>query len=758
MAKIDNINRILILDKFNDKVSVKIDGKTRPLTILDALNDAVDPDTNTFNYRQVDMKGLEVNSFNEFLERFAPDLYQGFQTDDNGGYFVYSSDPTDIPGALPMKFERTAFYKAAIDMYEKKAVAGKSNYEFDYSCFSKLISPDTMLKDIKSKRREYLYSIQKCLEAKNSKNTALEKSYTKKIKNTLTEIKETYKDNPTLLLCLSVADLQKKLGINSNDDGKVSSPAIATSKRDTFRLIYNGDGDIVKEKVVITNTGSLTDATMLLETRANNQSIKLLEAKIKEGNENISEGDEYTQNLVISAYSDNTGIVASDNIPKLQKRYEIQKAFYKASQDSLLKAINKIIEKIIDVKALFDNAGGNCSVIIANCTADGIASDSTIKENFEKFMININSNIEKKIWFAVLAQIDDDDLVDRDNAGKIYTPDIPTVDDYGEEKEGFIYAEPSEYGDPEAIIDEDEINLYEDEETTTKQELISLETAKQIIDILSKAKCITFFGYKGCEKTGFSKMNKKLLDTYKGKLKGVNSKYSVFAYPNFTLMSGMQAGDIKVAVGETIQNPGLYLDAPYIAAGLVIKSLDSKQLEKMKFKTHKDLPKACVRFDFEDSSDDYNNRYKVISNMNCEEILSYDKDLLEALDDEPFGFFFDCCAYCSNGEKVKNSFVRYARNTAKGENRIFTTLVKDFICLEVANGEIKIQKKTIDNYKANNKWSRDNYNGCINIPLRHGEEFGYKEKEGEYYPYVMFNNGNEEDRFDDFEIIDNTED
>ncbi len=745
MGKIDSINRVLVLEKFNDKVSAKIAGKERPLSILNALKGAVDPDTDTFNYKQFDVVGLEVSSFDDFLERFAPDLYQGFQKDDNGGYFVYSTDPSDIPEALPMKFERTAFYKAAIDMYEKKAVAGKSNYEFDYSCFSKLISPSTMLKEIKSKRREYLYLVQKCLEAKDNKNTALQKSYAKKIKNTITEINETYRDNPTALLCLNVADLQKKLGINSDENGKSSSVEISTTKRDTYRLAYNSDGDIVKEKVLVTDVNNNVNQTISLETRANNQATKLLESNIG-GNENTSESDSYTKKLVISAYSDNTGIVASEDIPKLKKRYEVQKAFYKASQDSLLKAINKIIEKIIDVKALFDNAGGNCSVIIANCIADEIVSDKDIKENFKKYMTNINGNIEKRIWFAVLPQIYDEDLVNRDNAGRLYTPDIPDADESVNDEDEVIDIEQNENVDFEI---DDDINLDDDDEAEVKQDLISLDTAKQIIDILSEAKCTTFFGYKGCEKTGFSKMNKSVLDTYKKKLDIINSRYSVFAYPNFTLMSGIQAGDIQVAAGETIQNPGLYLDAPYVAAGLVIKSLDSRQLEKMKFNVNKDLPKVCVRFDFEDSD----NKYKVISNMNCEEILSYDKDLIDELSEEPFGFFFDCCGYYNN-EKVKNSFVKYARNMAKGENRIFTTLVKDFIFYEAANGESTISKKNLDKYKSDHRWNR--YDGCINNPLYNGEEFGCKEKDGKLYSYVKFTNNDKEDKFDNLEI-ENTE-
>ena len=192
MAKIDNISRTLVLEKFTDKAaSLKL-----------ALIDAVDPDDGSFNYRKVNIKDLVVNNFEEFLDKFAPEIYQGFQTDENGGYFVYSTDPEKYPGSLPMKFEKTAFFKAAVDMYEKKAVDGKSNYEFDYSCFSKLISPETALKEVKSKRRELEFAMHKMLEAKDSRNTALTAQYKKKILNVVEDINKTYKDNPTALQIL----------------------------------------------------------------------------------------------------------------------------------------------------------------------------------------------------------------------------------------------------------------------------------------------------------------------------------------------------------------------------------------------------------------------------------------------------------------------------------------------------------------------------------------------------------------------------
>lgn len=119
MSKIEEINRVLVLEKFNDKTFYEINGKRYPLSLTLALKDGIDPDSGEFSYRDAEknIRALEVHSFEEFLKRFSPVIYQGFQVDDNGGYFVYSTNPDDIPGAQPMEFDRTAFYEAAVEMY-----------------------------------------------------------------------------------------------------------------------------------------------------------------------------------------------------------------------------------------------------------------------------------------------------------------------------------------------------------------------------------------------------------------------------------------------------------------------------------------------------------------------------------------------------------------------------------------------------------------------------------------------------------------
>ncbi len=759
MAEVKEISRILVVEKFNDKSSCLIKEKTKPLSLTQALEDARDIDTGEFDYRQVDITALTVNSFSEFIERFSPDIYQGYREDENGGYFVYSTDPDEIPGALPMKFDKTSFFKAAMDLYEKKGVSGDSNYEFDYSDFERYISPQNTMKEIKKKRRELEYTTLKMIEAAEQGNSVKCKSYKKKAKNIVNEVKETYSNNPTALLCLSIADLENKLSISPSGNGK-DTPSLPPPTA-SYRLTYNEDGDIVKEKLNNTSPNSAgNNPAALLESKAAKQVALLMNKEIR--TEGASGSEKYEQDLVISVYSGNTGIIAADDaekraaeVKRLQKQYELKKQFYKASQDSLLKSINKLIEKMLDVKVLFDNSGGKATAIISNCSAQDLVNSDT-KDMFAKYMKNINTNIDAKIWFAVLPQIGDEELVNNEISGRVYTPEIKNAeeDEDADENEEIIIDVECDTDDNNDEQADDEINFWDDDEDETaasSQELTTMNTAKIMINIFADAKCTVFFGFKGCKKTGFSCMNKNRLDSYKKKLENINTPYAVFAYPNFTLMSGEQAGDIEVAQCEKIENPGFYLDAPYFAAGLTIRSLNTSELEKAGFKINKDLPKVCVRFDFEEPSNSEECRNKITTNMNCEEKLRYDTELMDDLAGNPFGFFFDPVNFY-NGKSVNNTVVRYARNMDRKDNRIFATIVKDFIWTEMADGQPRISKKKFDEYKTRNKWKRDNIINFMNNPLRSGEDYFLVEIDGKLKVSVKFNGNDENNLIDEIEI------
>ena len=748
MANIGKINKVLVIEKFNDKINISNEKETHPDSLCIALNDAVVD--GEFDYRLVDIENLKVRSFDEFLRKFAPVIYQGMQNDESGMHFVYTSE--ERPGFTPVKFDTLSFYKAAVDLYDKKSCSGKANFEFDYGCFSNLLSPESLLKDIKDQRKQLNYFMMKMLEAKDNHNTAQADAYKRKVKDIAKNVTAKFKDNVTALIGLNIADMEVKLGLTDGDEKKSIALGSTDIIPEAFRIEFNEKGELVK-KLIATNVNSSAQGNgLMLTDRANVQVRKLLTSQLT-GSQNTEQLD-YNQSLLISSFDKDAGLVNQglneQATKELKIRYEKFKSIYSASMDSLLNFVNEIIEKILDVRALFDNAECEITVVVSNSTASELVVDG-VKEKFASFIKNYNGNVDEKIWFAVLPQIGDEDLVNirssktRTIKADVFNDEMEKSDDEPEIIVDFTSVDCS------ASIDDE--NWDDDDEADTKNNsYTSLDTAKQIIGMLSEAKCMTFFGYKGCEATGFGNMTKKTLEDYIRKLNGINSEYAVFTYPNFTLMSGKVAGDIKIAYGERINNPGLYIDAPYVAAGVVLKSLDSGILKKHKFHVKAELPEACVRFDFESDENEYKNRYEICTSMNCEQLLKYDDDLLNIISEKPFGFFFDYYGFY-NGNRVKNAFVKCARTLGTNDNRIFATLVKDFIFLEAANGEIKISKIAFDKYKENHKWaSRDTE--FVNNPLRAGEEYGYKENEnGVIKGFVRFEKSNCDNFIDELEVV-----
>lgn len=740
MANIQKINRVLLIEKFCDNIASEKTKGTHPDNLYMALMDAVDD--GKFDYRKVDIENLKVKNFEEFKNRFSPIIYQGWLHNGQEDYPVYSTEMRE--GFIPVSFDKNVFFNAAIDLYEKKKNSGSSNFDFDYSCFSLLVSPESSLKEIQNQRRQLNYSMMKMLEAKRDNNTSLAEAYAKKCWNIGQEATKKYNGNITALLALNIADMEVKLGLTDSANKSISSGADDKKIPEAFRIEFNDEGGLVKKKIA-TNINNNINPGLSLPDKASSQVKKLLTVQLKD-----NQSSDYNKELLISCFDKDNGLVNQQMDEEAKKammvRYNQFKAIYSASMENLLNSVNEIIEKMLDVKALFDNAEGEISVIVANSTASELAHPDVV-DKFSSFLKNFNGNVDEKIWFAVLPQIDDNELVNTKPV-MLRAIDSNSISN-DEDEQDIIDVELDSNEDENINFDDVDWESYSDEgESNSKY--TSIEVAKQLIEKLAEAKCMTFFGYKGCEATGFGCMNKAKLDAYISRLSTINSDYAVFSYPNFTLMSGIEAGNIPVAHDEYIKNPGLFIDAPYVAAGLVMKSLNSKVLkEKYKYKVKEELGKVCVRFDFESDEDEYKNRYAVCTNMNCEQLLKYEDELLKQIADKPFGFFFDYYGFYK-GTKVKNAFVKCARTMSTKDNRIFATLVKDYIFLDAANGNIGISKATFDKYKENHKWRDTEY---INNPLRDGDSYGYKEDEnGTIKGFVHFANTSCDNFIDELEI------
>lgn len=71
------------------------------------------------------MEKLEVSSFNEFLEKFAPDVYEICERNGDGKpEFIYTTDKSKIQGRYAVKQSITdhAYYKMLSDLYYQKVI------------------------------------------------------------------------------------------------------------------------------------------------------------------------------------------------------------------------------------------------------------------------------------------------------------------------------------------------------------------------------------------------------------------------------------------------------------------------------------------------------------------------------------------------------------------------------------------------------------------------------------------------------------
>lgn len=91
---------------------------------------------------------LEVSTFEEFVEKFAPTVYEYTVLSDNPNLpmsFQYSFEKKE--GANEVEISKHAFYRMIMDIYEDRAESGLSNTKTDtFKRIEELLSPQSALK------------------------------------------------------------------------------------------------------------------------------------------------------------------------------------------------------------------------------------------------------------------------------------------------------------------------------------------------------------------------------------------------------------------------------------------------------------------------------------------------------------------------------------------------------------------------------------------------------------------------------------
>lgn len=321
---------------------------------------------------------------------------------------------------------------------------------------------------------------------------------------------------------------------------------------------------------------------------------------------------------------------------------------------------------------------------------EDILNDDEGKEYFVRMFRQLSKETEYKFWFAVIPGIKDpegDDIVNSrsSNAG-------PWADDL-----------------------EDDEDVDPKKKAKADHGYTSLTGAKEMMDLLKNAHITTFISYKASELSGFANLTADLVKRYKKDMNiFADNKFAVFCYPNFTILPA-EKGYADISDTRTIKLPGIYIDASYVAAGLMVSTQNYRYLKEKGLKlVNKDYP--CVRFDIEDTV----HQKKIVTTMNRELNAQLDSGAKAAANEDQFGFFF-VTDYTSRKDDsgrpigvLTNAYVSHARclvKDSKGNySAIYRQLVEELFYRVIEFIDDKPKESTIIEFQKNyvERWIADN--------------------------------------------------
>ena len=336
--------------------------------------------------------------------------------------------------------------------------------------------------------------------------------------------------------------------------------------------------------------------------------------------------------------------------------------------------------------------------------------DDKIKDKFVSTMryLGLDVSDDNKLWFAILPHVLDGDYSDDTNGSARLDDDLDFDEDDDEQ------AHPSNGTD--------------------------FSAAKSLIKILDECKIMTVFNFEPNPATTFSALNVETIHELQEKLEPLNCEHAVYALPNFTIM---REGTVPLSEGTDvikISVPAMYIDAAYVAAGLLVAAQQPEYWLSRGFKEGESFisENACVRIDFE--SDKVVSR--LLTKFNRERSAPWSAEVVNALSQKHVGFVFDGDRKYDErtGGFIERTYILNARTLKQKDNEyqsIFRTLTKDFIRTYLKTYGARGMKLTSSQLKdfLNNvvaEWTRQRkkYNPeIINLILRDGENILQVEKD-----------------------------
>lgn len=727
---IKSTSQAILFEQFNDKA----------LSLNTMLDTTEEEKVETADFALEVKEQLQVTSFKEFLNKFAPTIYEMCIN----GKFVYTTDEVNARkyGGVPKNVIDNTYYQMLANMYKQKGQSGQSNYEFDDKDLLNMLSPDREVKEAARLRKNFQYVTEKFHEARDNGENPRE--YWDKIYSYRKEITEKYSQSVIALLPLAIDDVTKKLDVlqaGTSTDGQLQEEAVPQLTSGHWTFDTQGGMQFLP--------ASSSDTTEVLPLASSQHNVgediyQMIEADYREYHPGQDENP-FIKDLVLAAYSP----TAVNNPLQNLKADEVQQAIsvletqkkqyedvYSDAKNEFIKELSKIIEKLMGVMVFFDHATATGSetdtlesgLIVTNCKpADFV--DGRLNAKFKKYINYIGRDLgNDKCWFGILPSVKD----------KAESAPVTKEDDFDFSQS---------------------INIQPDEQKKTKSgDALTLDVAAVLLKDLNEAHIMTAFNLNQGPENTFSQITASYIqDTARMfESRGITYPHAVYAYPNFTLMRERYISITGDTEGSKLTVPAIYIDAAYPAAGMLVASQQLQCLKKRGLGnfiiTDRDNMNF-VRLDLEDKVV----QEHLTTKFNRENVTAWSQSVLNAITDSMFGFSF-----CGDetAERTQNTYVLTARTLAKMENQkykpVYRVLMEDFIYALA----VPIFKKKRDDIDADlirgmaKNWTlaADQFskNPKINLVLKKGEDIGWS-KENPNQLTITFNG--ESEILDNIDII-----
>ena len=687
-----------------------------------------------------DLEKLEVRSFEEFLSKFKPKIYEICDYNDGIPVFTYTinQDEARKRNGVEQDIATNTFYRMIMQMYETKGKSGISNLNFDDSGILEMLHPKQEIKDAKNIRNLLQLSYKKYCEAQDRAEKDAMNEYAKKFVVCREKIKQKYKDSKLGLLPLAIEDVNAKLKYLTNHNNLIESGEVInpTGLITGGKLDYDDNGNLIVVPVV---NGSVE----LVEAPKTHVSIAgVLSQRLATDYEQVSgeNSNKFVKDLIVSTYAleeafSNGGILADEVKEKIEEytnRKNDYENVYTQAKNSFIEALADICSKLLSVKVFFDHAtaeGGNTGkleasggLIVANCEVNELIDSNTV-DKFKKFIKHRGKDqTSQKIWFAIIPGVVQDGYVSED-----------------------VFVDPLA-----DLVDRE----HEDNKKKSKGDReLTVSELKEILSYLNESKIMTIFSYKGNKDNGFDAMSVDFIEDAKKTLGSINNPHAVFAYPNFTVM---RSRDMSVSESEfgvaKIALPAIYVEACFAAAGLIVGSQQVEYLRAYGYKNKVLNENVCVRVDLEETKTD------ILTKFNRELGTRWSQDIKTKINEDMFGFVFCSDEIRVQDRMIDNTYIYCARTLKKSKNvyrPLYRVLTEDFVYVYLntlpPNKKIKDIKDFISKDVA--QWSvlckQKEKKDSINLILREGEDITFNDEEQKIE--ISFNGDSQ--ILDDIEVI-----